>query len=68
MFQRLYVAGQWQGGDPPVLVVVDAGYDVTDWHEEQASRSPPNLPQPDDQLRMVFTSETASPKTAPVTS
>ncbi|MFF2514370.1 transposase, partial [Streptomyces sp. NPDC058086] len=29
VFQRLYVAGQWQIGDPPVLVVVDAGYDVT---------------------------------------
>lgn len=28
-FQRLYVAGQWQIGDPPVLVVADAGYDVT---------------------------------------
>lgn len=29
VFQRLYVTGQWQIGDPPVLVVVDAGYDVT---------------------------------------
>lgn len=29
VFQRLYVAGQWRIGDPPVLVVVDAGYDVT---------------------------------------
>ncbi len=29
VFQRLYVAGQWQIGDPPVRVVVDAGYDVT---------------------------------------
>ncbi|MEV7167246.1 NF041680 family putative transposase [Streptomyces microflavus] len=29
VFQRLYVAGQWQIGDPPVLVVADAGYDVT---------------------------------------
>lgn len=29
VFQRLYVAGQWQIGDPSVLVVVDAGYDVT---------------------------------------
>ncbi|MGX1886888.1 hypothetical protein [Streptomyces sp. NPDC055287] len=29
VFQRLYVAGQWQIGDPPVLVVFDAGYDVT---------------------------------------
>lgn len=28
VFQRLYVAGQLQIGDPPVLVV-DAGYDVT---------------------------------------
>lgn len=25
----MYVAGQWQIGDPPVLIVVDAGYDVT---------------------------------------
>ncbi|MFC9534505.1 NF041680 family putative transposase [Streptomyces sp. NPDC056975] len=29
VFRRLYVAGQWQIGDPSVLVVVDAGYDVT---------------------------------------
>ena len=29
VFQRLYVAGQGKIGDPPVLVVVDAGYDVT---------------------------------------
>jgi hypothetical protein len=29
MFKRLYVGGQWQIGDPPALVVVDAGYDVT---------------------------------------
>ncbi|WP_432190701.1 transposase, partial [Streptomyces sp. Tue6028] len=29
VLQRLYVAGQWQIGDPSVLVVVDAGYDVT---------------------------------------
>ncbi|WP_406411058.1 transposase [Streptomyces sp. NBC_01614] len=29
VFQRLYVAGQWQGGDPPVLIVVDAGCDVS---------------------------------------
>ncbi|MET8481869.1 NF041680 family putative transposase [Streptomyces clavifer] len=29
VFQRLYVTGQWQVGEPPVLVVVDAGYDVT---------------------------------------
>ncbi|GGY69629.1 hypothetical protein GCM10010326_74870 [Streptomyces xanthochromogenes] len=29
VFQRLYVAGQWKIGDLPVLVVVDAGYDVT---------------------------------------
>ncbi|MFJ4783492.1 NF041680 family putative transposase [Streptomyces sp. NPDC088794] len=29
VFQRLCVAGQWQIGDPPVLIVVDAGYDVT---------------------------------------
>ncbi len=27
--QRLLAAGQWQAGDPPVLIVVDAGYDVT---------------------------------------
>ncbi|MFE9888457.1 transposase, partial [Streptomyces scopuliridis] len=29
VFQRLYVAGQWRIGDPPVVVVFDAGYDVT---------------------------------------
>lgn len=29
VFQRLYVTGQWQIGDPSVLVVLDAGYDVT---------------------------------------
>ncbi|MFJ2378995.1 NF041680 family putative transposase [Streptomyces sp. NPDC087769] len=29
VFQRLYVTGQWQVGDPPVLVVLDVGYDVT---------------------------------------
>ncbi|MFJ9585955.1 transposase [Streptomyces acidicola] len=29
VFQRLYLAGQWRAGDPPVLVVVDAAYDVT---------------------------------------
>ncbi|RPK50691.1 hypothetical protein EES40_05105 [Streptomyces sp. ADI93-02] len=29
VLQRLYVTGQWQVGDPPVLVVLDAGYDVT---------------------------------------
>lgn len=29
VFQRLYATGQWQIGDPPILVVVDAGYDVT---------------------------------------
>ncbi|WP_406411054.1 hypothetical protein [Streptomyces sp. NBC_01614] len=39
VFQRLYVAGKWQVDDLPVLVVVDAGYDVTNWHEEQASRT-----------------------------
>lgn len=27
--QRLLAAGQWQAGDPSVLIVVDAGYDVT---------------------------------------
>jgi hypothetical protein len=26
---RLVAAGQWHDGDPPVLVVTDAGYDVT---------------------------------------
>jgi hypothetical protein len=25
---RLIGAGHWQAGDPPVLVIVDAGYDV----------------------------------------
>ncbi|MFE7840812.1 transposase [Streptomyces sp. NPDC057474] len=29
VFQRLYIASQSQIGDPPVLVVVDVGYDVT---------------------------------------
>ncbi|MCX5233381.1 transposase [Streptomyces sp. NBC_00233] len=29
VFQRLHVAGQRQIGDPPVLVIADAGYDVT---------------------------------------
>lgn len=29
VFQRLYGAGQWRIGDPPVVVVLDAGYDVT---------------------------------------
>jgi hypothetical protein len=28
VFGRLCVAGQWAAGDPPVLVVLDAGYDV----------------------------------------
>jgi hypothetical protein len=27
--ERLAAAGQWQAGDPDVLVVVDAGYDAT---------------------------------------
>jgi hypothetical protein len=26
--ERLITAGQWQGGDPEILIVVDAGYDV----------------------------------------
>jgi hypothetical protein len=26
---RLREAGQWAKGDPPILVVFDAGYDVT---------------------------------------
>jgi hypothetical protein len=26
---RLIAAGQWQEGDPPILVIFDAGYDVT---------------------------------------
>ncbi|WP_436851291.1 transposase [Streptomyces asoensis] len=29
VFERLYAADQWRIGDPPILVVVDAGYDVT---------------------------------------
>jgi hypothetical protein len=29
VLDRLRVAGQWHDGDPPVLVVFDAGYDVT---------------------------------------
>ncbi|WSV26913.1 transposase [Streptomyces sp. NBC_01017] len=29
VFQRLYVAGKWQGGAPPVLIVVDAGCDLS---------------------------------------
>jgi hypothetical protein len=28
VFGRLQAAGQWREGDPPVLVVLDAGYDV----------------------------------------
>jgi hypothetical protein len=28
VFVRLVAAGQWAAGDPPVLVVMDAGYDV----------------------------------------
>ncbi|WP_221623215.1 transposase [Micromonospora globispora] len=28
MWRRLRAAGQWREGDPPVLVVLDAGYDV----------------------------------------
>ena len=28
VWQRLRAAGQWREGDPPVLVVLDAGYDV----------------------------------------
>ncbi|MFD0078943.1 NF041680 family putative transposase [Streptomyces sp. NPDC127166] len=29
VIQRLLAAGQWQTGDPPILIVLDAGYDVT---------------------------------------
>src|SRR5205809_4159698 len=29
VLDRLRAAGQWRTGDPPVLVVFDAGYDVT---------------------------------------
>jgi hypothetical protein len=28
VWARLCQAGQWREGDPPVLVVLDAGYDV----------------------------------------
>ncbi|MEE1805067.1 transposase, partial [Streptomyces sp. BE133] len=28
LVERLMAAGQWKGGDPDVLIVVDAGYDV----------------------------------------
>ena len=27
--ERLIAAGQWQAGDPPIVIVSDAGYDVT---------------------------------------
>ncbi len=27
--ERLITAGQWQAGDPPIVIVSDAGYDVT---------------------------------------
>ena len=27
--ERLIDAGQWQAGDPPILIVADAGYDIT---------------------------------------
>lgn len=26
---RLRAAGQWRPGDPPILIVADAGYDIT---------------------------------------
>jgi DDE superfamily endonuclease len=28
VWQRLCTAGQWRDGDPPILVVLDAGYDI----------------------------------------
>ena len=31
LVERLRQAGQWSDGDPPVLVVLDAGYDVVGW-------------------------------------
>lgn len=29
LVERLAAAGQWQAGDPPILIVADAGYDIT---------------------------------------
>ncbi|MGW4412584.1 transposase [Nonomuraea sp. NPDC004702] len=29
VIERLITAGQWRGGDPDVLIVTDAGYDIT---------------------------------------
>jgi DDE superfamily endonuclease len=29
VIDRLVVAGHWQPGDPPILIVTDAGYDIT---------------------------------------
>jgi hypothetical protein len=28
---RLIAAGRWRGGDPDMLIVFDAGYDVPGW-------------------------------------
>ncbi|MFE7359368.1 transposase, partial [Streptomyces sp. NPDC057543] len=30
LVERLMAAGQWKDGDPEILIVVDAGYDVRD--------------------------------------
>lgn len=35
--QRLVTAGQWQPGDPQVLVVFDAGYDLAPLADPQAN-------------------------------
>ncbi len=29
LLERLIAAGQWQNGDPPILIVADSGYDIT---------------------------------------
>ncbi len=29
VLERLVAAGQWRDGDPPILIVADAGYDIT---------------------------------------
>ena len=29
LVERLTAAGQWQAGDPPIVIVADAGYDIT---------------------------------------
>lgn len=29
LVERLTAAGQWQAGDPPIVIVTDAGYDIT---------------------------------------